>query len=179
MTTWRKMKPNDINAVHKIGNIIHAALPEDQSIPAERLRLFPDGCLVLASPSTNTEDDNNAAEEEEVIGGYIISHPIKHRQPPPLNTLLGDIPIDADQFYLHDVAILPEFRGKGLAAMGIAMALVEADKRFQTTCLVSVYGTAKFWGRFGFAPVEDVGAALKEKVRGYGEDAIFMERRNK
>jgi hypothetical protein len=50
-------------------------------------------------------------------------------------------------------------------------------KRYPTACLVSVYGTAPFWKRFGFVagPVDEV---LAEKLRGYGEDAAYLERQN-
>lgn len=42
--------------------------------------------------------------------------------------------------------------------------------------LVSVYGAAAFWARFGFArSIEDMPA----KLRPYGAQAVFMERRNR
>ena len=144
-----------------IGNEIHSALPESESVFTERLRLFPDGCLVL--------------EEAGQVGGYIMSFPIRHGKPPALNTMLGEIPPDADQYYLHDLAVLPGFRGRGSAAEGISRIL-DVAKRFPSTCLISVYGTTAFWNKYGFAPVP-VDAAM-QKLRGYGSDALYLFRKN-
>jgi N-acetylglutamate synthase-like GNAT family acetyltransferase len=96
-----------------------------------------------------------------------------------LDSLLGSIPEDADQYYIHGVALLPECRGKGAAAEGIRKLLGVAEGcGYETTCLVSVYGTAGFWSRFGFKVV-DVGEVVAEKLRGYGNDATCVLRRNR
>ncbi|KAL2015801.1 hypothetical protein VTK56DRAFT_4828 [Thermocarpiscus australiensis] len=163
MATWRNMTSSDLNGVLRIANETHAALPESPSVFQERLRLFPEGCLVLA------EGDGD-------VCGYVVSHPIRRGQPPALNTLLHEIPRDADQYYIHDLVILPEFRGRGLAAEGVRRLLALAG-RYPTTCLISVYGSAPFWARFGFVP-EPVDEALQEKLRGYGADAVYLSRRN-
>jgi hypothetical protein len=43
--------------------------------------------------------------------------------------------------------------------------------------LVSVYGTAGFWGRFGFK--EGIGGeTLREKMVEYGEGAVWLEKKN-
>ncbi len=104
------------------------------------------------------------------VCGYAVSHPVRSGQPPALDSLLGEIAADADQYYIHDVAILAASRGRGHAAEGIGRLLAVAT-RYATTSLVSVYGTAPFWARFGFGP-EPVDAALAEKLRGYGDDAV-------
>lgn len=141
------------------------------------------------------------------IYGYAISHPIPNHQPPALDSLLGSVPIngtiptqitniDTDnenetqsndnhnktklsppQYYIHDVAILPELRGRGLASVCIRQ-LLEVSRRhdFQTTVLISVYGTSQFWGRYGFQRPEVLDEVLCEKVRGYGDDAMFLVR---
>lgn len=163
---WRKMSNDDMKGLLRVADEIHFDLPEGEHVFTERLKLFPDGCFVL------TEGDKNE------VCGYAISHPIYHRQPPPLNGLLGGIDIapGADQYYIHDLAILPRFRGQQLAADCITKLLTIA-KRYRTTCLISVYGTTSFWGRFGFVP-ESIDAVLMEKLRGYGEDATYLERQN-
>jgi predicted N-acetyltransferase YhbS len=55
---------------------------------------------------------------------------------------------------------------------------MEVASRFPTTCLVSVYGTGPFWQRFGFEAVEAADEVLKEKLRNYGGDAVYMSRKN-
>jgi GNAT superfamily N-acetyltransferase len=105
-------------------------------------------------------------------------HPIRYRQPPALDHLLGEIAEDADQYYIHDLAILPEYRGLGFAHACMNSVLNEAAKQFATTCLVSVYGTSPFWSRYKFEPPAFIEETLRENLVGYGEDAIFIERRN-
>ncbi|KAK3988233.1 hypothetical protein QBC44DRAFT_398417 [Cladorrhinum sp. PSN332] len=162
---WRSMAPGDINGVHLVADEIHSALPESDNVYKERLSLFPEGCLVLADANDKT------------IFGYTIAHPIRRGCPPALDSMLGEIAPGADQFYIHDVAVSPALRGKGMAkeAIGRLLALSESSG-YETTCLISVYGTSPFWARFGFVP-EAVDEVFQEKLRGYGDDAVYLVRR--
>ncbi|KAK5657195.1 hypothetical protein OQA88_3253 [Cercophora sp. LCS_1] len=162
MATWRRMTLNDIPGLLRVADAVHPSLPETASVFTERVQLFPSGCLILAAGNK--------------IYGYAISHPIRKDQPPELDSLLVEIPADADQYYIHDVAILPELRGQGHAAKGIRM-LFEVSSQFPTTCIVSVYGTGPFWQRFGFE-AGLVDGVLSEKLRNYGGDAVYMTRDN-
>ncbi|CAG9984017.1 unnamed protein product [Clonostachys byssicola] len=151
----------DIVGVLRVASEIHPDLPESAGVFSERLSLFPDGCLVLAQG-----DD---------ICGYAVSHPIRAGLPPALDHQIGEIPPDADQYYIHDLAILPRVRTRGLGAHCIEKLLLVADG-YQTTCLISVYNSASFWRRFGFVP-EPTDTALSAKIRGYGQDAVYLVRR--
>ncbi|MCJ1324937.1 hypothetical protein MMC10_001599 [Thelotrema lepadinum] len=161
---WRPLSVHNIQNLVHVADKIHSDLPESDEVFAERVKLFPEGCLALV------EGDGDE------LCGYAISHPIRRRQPPALNSLLGEIALDADQYYIHDLAILPEFRGFGLAQECIKDLFAVAN-RFPTTCLVSVYDTATFWGRFGFLPVE-IDEILEKKLLDYGEDVTYLERKN-
>ena len=162
MASWRRMTVDDIPELLRVADAVHPDLPESDYVFTERVQLFPEGCLMLSVG--------------DKIYGYAISHPIRHGQPPALDSLLHEIPGDTDQYYIHDVAILPELRERGYAARGIRM-LLEVASRFPTTCLVSVYGTGSFWQRFGFE-AEAVDEVLSEKLRNYGDDAVYMSRKN-
>jgi hypothetical protein len=157
---WRAMRVDDLDAVLALAEAIHPGLPESRAVFAERLALFPGGCLVLDGGG---------------IGGYAVAHPIPRSEPPALGALLGSLPADADQFYIHDVVVAPSRRGSGAAAAAV-MRLLELAEGFDTTALVSVYGTAGFWSRFGFAPSSDDTAA---KLQPYGDDAVFLVRPNR
>ncbi|CAO1604785.1 hypothetical protein XANCAGTX0491_008325 [Xanthoria calcicola] len=161
---WRQISGDNIDSLVRVADKIHPNLPESDQVFAERVRLFPQGCLALVE---DVADD---------LCGYVISHPIRRRQPPALDSLLGEIASDADQYYIHDLAILSEFRGRGLARECINKLLQRA-KRYPTVSLVSVYNTAPFWGRFGFVPVE-VDECLEKKLLDYGDDAIYLECQN-
>lgn len=156
---WRAMEEDDLDGVLALAERCHPGLPEDRAVFAERLDLFPDGCLVLAGRCG--------------IEGYAVSHPIRAFEPPALGALLGAIPADADQFYIHDVAVAPARRGGGIAAAAIACLLARAAG-YPTAGLVSVYGTSAFWSRFGFRRAE--GVDMAEKLRPYGQDAVYMVR---
>ncbi|KAK8117222.1 uncharacterized protein PG998_005503 [Apiospora kogelbergensis] len=167
---WQPLTPDDIKAVVRISDVIHSALPEGEHVFAERLKLFPEGCLALA-------------KERTLRLRHLTSHP--PRQPPALDAVLGGgmLPPDAGQYYIHDFCVLPEFRGQGLAEQGIRRLLSAVDsdtERFPDgACLVSVYDTVSFWARYGFAPPAIIEPALAAKVRGYGEDAMYLERPKK
>ncbi|KAK4141304.1 putative gcn5-related n-acetyltransferase [Dichotomopilus funicola] len=138
MASWRRMTIEDVPDLLRVADQVHPGLPESGNVFGERVKLFPEGCLILAN--------------QDKVYGYAISHPIRQRQPPALDTLLGGIAPDADQ-------------------------LLEVAGRYPTACLVSVYGTAPFWSRFGFEP-EQVDLALLEKLRNYGDDAVYLSRRS-
>ncbi|KAL9111624.1 MAG: hypothetical protein Q9227_003897 [Pyrenula ochraceoflavens] len=161
---WRNLFINDIESLARVADKIHPDLTESDEVFAERVKLFPSGCLALV------EGDSNE------LCGYAISHPIRQQLPPALNSLLRELAPDADQYFIHDLAILPQFRGQGLAQECI-VKLFAIAKQFPTTSLVSVYGTSPFWARFGFLPVE-INGALEKKLLDYGDDAIYLERKN-
>lgn len=160
--SWRGVTVSDIKGLLRVADAVHPDLPESEEVFSERVALFPEGCLVLV--------------ETGQICGYAISHPIRRRHLPALDSRLGQIAADADEYYIHDVAILPALRGCGLAAECVGR-LLDVAGRYLSTCLVSVYGTTSFWSRFGFVPVA-ADVMLAEKLRGYGADAVLMSRKN-
>jgi GNAT superfamily N-acetyltransferase len=157
---WRAMRVDDLDAVLALAEAVHRDLPESRAVFAERLALFPSGCLVLDGGG---------------IGGYAVSHPIRRSEPPALGVLLGSLPADADQFYIHDVVVAPSRRRSGTAAAAVAR-LLDLAADFETTALVSVYGTVGFWARFGFAPTDE---EMAEKLSPYGAGAVYLVRLNR
>ena len=131
---WRPMTQKDIPQVYQISLQVHS-LYEDPEIFEER-RALSKGSYVL---------------EAEKVVGYLISHPYRRDTYPPLNTLIRKIPEDPDTWYIHDLAILPEFRGRGMVRPVLeevkALAWAQGIKELS---LVSVYGSEKFWTKMGF-----------------------------
>ena len=165
VVSWGKLSVNNIKSLARVAEKIHPDLPENDEVFAERVKLFPEGCLGLSEGKDNE------------LSGYAISHPIRRLQPPALNSLLGEIASDADQYYIHDLALLPKLRGRGLAQECITKLFAIA-KRYPTTCLISVYGTEQFWSRFGFVPLQ-IDDVLEQKLLDYGDDATYLECENK
>jgi ribosomal protein S18 acetylase RimI-like enzyme len=176
MAIWRLSTPDDIGGLMRVANAVHPELPERDCVFMERVKLFPEGSLVLVGEGEGEGEGED--EDEDEVCGYAVSHPIRHGHPPDLDSLLGEIAPEANQFYIHDVCVLPELRGRGHAVEGINK-LLAISERYPTTCLVSVYGTSSFWARFGFRRLESISQALSEKLRAYGDDTIYLERQNK
>lgn len=155
------MLATDLAAVEALAARLHPSFPEDDAVFAERLRLYAEGCLVLAQGPD--------------IAGYVVSHPWLALQPPPLNSLLGNLPASPSTFYIHDLALEHQARASGAAAR-IVEALGRQARRMAapTMSLIAVNGSEGFWRRRGFQVVEQ--PVLASKLRSYGRDALFMAR---
>lgn len=154
---WRPAGTGDLDAMIRIADEVHPDHPEDPAIFAERLALHPEGVLVVANGAP---------------GGYVLSHPWMLDRPPSLNCLLGSIPTAADTYYLHDIALLPETRGRGLARTAIE-ALVDRARHagLPSVSLVSVIGGG-YWQAFGFRDASQ--RIAPGKLASYGMDARYM-----
>jgi ribosomal protein S18 acetylase RimI-like enzyme len=153
------MTEADLPSVIAVSNHVHAALPEDPRVFAERLRLYPEGCFVLQASG-------------ELLG-YVISHPWHVMRPPALSTLLEALPAKPSTFYVHDIALLPAARGAGSAAAIVRQLMSDARARgHRSLNLIAVNDTGPFWERFGFGPVDD--ERLRDTLRSYGAGARVM-----
>ncbi len=139
MALWRPMIVADLARVNQIADIVHVNYPEDPAVFANRLALFPDGCLM--------------AGDGALVLGYCIAHPGVIGLPPALDCVLDSLPAQADCLYIHDVALLPEARGRKL---GVALAgLMEKVARahgFDRIGLTAVNNSDGFWGALGYEP---------------------------
>jgi len=163
--TWRAMTAGDLAAVMAIAAEVHPDYPEDAAVFAERLGLYPQGCMVL--------ETRQAAGARP--GGYLISHPWTLAAPPALNSLLGALPPFPVLYYLHDLALAPAARGTGAARAAVARAVAMAEQGgLDRLGLVAVNGAEAFWRRCGFTPSAD--GALQAAARKYDAAATYMTR---
>ena len=154
---WRDMRATDLAMVERIAEVVHPGFPEGPDVPAERLGLCPAGCLVLEGPAG--------------VVGYVVSHPWLAGAAPKLDSLLGALPATPGCWYWHDLALLPQVRGRGAAAEAVARVLALArGAGLGQVALVAVGQSAGFWQRMGFA------AAAGPDVRSYGAGAAYMVR---
>ncbi|HZR75129.1 GNAT family N-acetyltransferase [Bradyrhizobium sp.] len=157
---WRKANSSDLQRINEIADRIHTGLPERPEVFEEKVRLCPEACLVLLAG-------------DEIVG-YGISHPWKLHQIPPLDTFLENLPPNPDCIYVHDVVVLPEFRGKLAVGMYIeVIAQLAKAMNIGSLALVSVYDTDPLWSRFGFRVVPP-DTTLSAKLQSYGETAKYM-----
>ncbi len=157
---WRDMTSADLDAVLDAAAVIHPGYPEDRSVFAERLELWPRGCRVL--------DDGGR------LAGYAVTHPWRYGDPPKLDTLLGALPEVADTYYFHDIALLPRARGRGASRVVVAGLAGLAERLgLATVSLVAVNASRPIWEAQGFA----VAADAVPDLGSYGGEAWFMVRR--
>ena len=88
--------------------------------------------------------------------------------------MLGTIPSPASTYYIHDIALLPQARGSGVASDIVATLITTAATVADNLSLVAVGGTERFWRRQGFVKVED--KALARKLASYDDGACYMMR---
>jgi N-acetylglutamate synthase-like GNAT family acetyltransferase len=158
---WRGMTLDDHPAVELVAERVHPDYPEDPGVFAERLRLYPDGCLVL--------------DRGGMLLGYTIAHPWVFARPPGLNTMLGRLPEAPDTFYVHDLALLAQTRANGAGAAAVRLLADRARALgVATMALIAVGRSHGFWERQGFVVHDD--AALRPKLASYGDSARFMMR---
>ena len=111
------------------------------------------------------------------ICAYLAAYDSAAQKVTPLH---GDFePADqADTLYLHDLAVLPEVAGQGVARALLAPLWRDAAARGITrSALVAVQGSQGFWARLGYVvhPLHD--AAQQRRLAAYGNSAAYMQRR--
>ena len=135
---------------------------EDREVFADRLALNPGGCFVLAA--------GDAAAR-----GYLIAYPWRLDDAPALNTVVGRLPDPPNVLYLHDLALAPDARGQGHAALIVErLAAQAAQSGWPAITLVAVNQAAPFWAALGFEPRD--APAMTRKLATYGEGARYMVR---
>ena len=154
---WLPLTDADIGEVFAAAARLHPGLPERAEVLAEKLRLFPAGCRKLAAAGR--------------LAGYGLAHPWTLGSAPKLDAFLGALPAAPGCLYLHDVAILPEARGRGAAGAYVDyLGRVAGELGLRRLALVSVYGTAPLWEKLGFAAVP----AGAPPLPSYGPSAAYM-----
>jgi GNAT superfamily N-acetyltransferase len=115
-------------------------------------------------------------DAEGDVAGYLAAYRSALHKVTPLH---GDFePAGcADTLYLHDLAIHPGHVGRGLPARLLAPLWLQGRAEgLRYSALVAVQGAHTYWQRHGYAerPLSD--AAQRERLQGYGVDAVYMVR---
>lgn len=159
---WRAMIEPDVALVGALTKIAHVDYWEDTPVFEACFRLYPEGCHVV--------DTGNGA-----ISGYLIAHPGRFDAPSVLHVPLERLPEPADCYYLHDLALAPVTRGRGLAGAAVELVLADArHARLDTIALIAVGDAHDFWQHQGFALIGD---GLVDPAKGYGDEARAMIRK--
>jgi ribosomal protein S18 acetylase RimI-like enzyme len=82
-----------------------------------------------------------------------------------------------DTLYLHDLAVLPELAGKGLARALLTPLWSSAAARGLTrSALVALEGSHRFWEHQGYAAYTLQDTRQRQLLSTYGEGAHYMQR---
>ena len=116
-------------------------------------------------------------DEAGALLAYAISLPVCADTMPGLHASDYRRPAQPTMLYLHDVAVGPRGRGRGLAQR----LLGRIEQRAQhlglaRMGLIAVQDSAPFWQRLGFAPLPSMPAWLRHKLQSFGEAARYLER---
>ena len=113
---WRRMKITDLKKVYDIS---------------------------LAQWGSDNYESIDVYELNNKIQGYVFSHPWNSKIIPILNQRLPDIdPLIYDSYFIHDIVLIPEIRG-----MGIASRILYTLIHNKTTYIVAPLPTQHYWKR--------------------------------
>lgn len=117
-----------------------------------------------------------AVDEQKNIIGYMLCFPWKLGESPVNNEKFpADLP-EFNCFYLHDICVLPSYRGKGVAKQMIGQAKEMARKSgYECLSLVAVEQSGQYWDHLGFTPIKNLSATKMSFIhRVYGSAARLM-----
>jgi len=108
------------------------------------INVFPDGAW--------------GAFYEDKLVGQIFFHPYKNQTEKPLNTELT-ITGEEDCMYLHEIAVLPQYRSHGISNF-LLDKFNEVSRKYQimNQSLVSVENSVEFWKKKGFKIIKKADA---------------------
>jgi GNAT superfamily N-acetyltransferase len=112
-------------------------LIENEITFRKKIEGFPRGCLGL--------------DRDGRIGGYVFCQPWRFGEVVPLDDSAGTVPPGSDCLYIHDLSVIPAWRGTGAAkelldgVFGLA-----AETGLSRFGLVAVQASEPFWERWGF-----------------------------
>lgn len=165
----RNMREADLPCVMQIQQqCYHEIEPESLQAMQAKLHASPHTCFVA-------QIHQNAQGSHRQIAGYMLVLPWRRHTLPALNASQCELPAQPDCLYLHDLAVMPEFRGYGVGRQLFkAFKAILQHTGFGCATLVAIQNSVSYWRRFGFAPV-DASALLLETLSSYTSQARYME----
>jgi GNAT superfamily N-acetyltransferase len=131
------LAPGQMPLVEAVAEQSHPPqLYESNECFLHKMALFPAGALGFFDGGT--------------LAGYAFSHPWATHFPAPINEII-EMPPFPDCLYVHDIAVAPEFRRRGVATALLEATISVAIKNgFLVLSGVAVNGSEDHWRRRGF-----------------------------
>jgi GNAT superfamily N-acetyltransferase len=129
-----------------------------------KLRSSPDTCWVISTRAAS-------------IAAYLVCLPVARANYPTLRAPSWQPVADADELYVHDMAISPDLRGQGAAHLLLQQATTHAALvGLSRLSLIAVQDSTTFWAHLGFTPQTVTSLALQHKLASFGAEATLMTR---
>lgn len=136
-----------------------------------------EGTDVFARRLAHPANCSAVIAQDGQVRAYLVAYRSCWGQVTPLHGDFSDHPTP-DTLYLHDLAVLPELGGQGMAARLLHTLWQGAQRRgLQRAALVSVQGSQGFWQHHGYVAYTLQDTAQRERLAAYGRDAVYMMRR--
>ena len=153
----RQIQESDWPAIVSIQSEVYTTVePETEQVLRSKVRLGKQFCRVITDSS-------------EMVVGYCLAHPWDEH-PIVLDTIYHEIR-DSQLLYIHDLAISPQHKGKGLGQM-VVESLISAAKAHSLNSIkiIALRQALSFWEKVNFHSKKvNVDAC-------YGDDAVVMIR---
>lgn len=155
------MTPADVPALMQLqARCYHPSMLESEDAFRMRLEAAPDLSWV--------------AEANGKIGAYLVAYRSRIGKLGALGAPF-DIARDPDSLYLHDLAVDPDCKGRGLGPSLVRRALEKASgEGLGYSSLVSVQASRNFWERQGYAIWTGLDARQTAHLRTYPGQAWYM-----
>jgi GNAT superfamily N-acetyltransferase len=117
---------------------------------ADKLNFYPAGCWVYDNATVN---------------GYLFSYPGLLDNYPKLNIII-DRRKKSDCQFIHDIVLVPELRGQGIA-QEILEKILTPTETFVLIAADSDANRIKFWSKWGFkltGEIVSIGAIMKRNL---------------
>lgn len=112
---------------------------------------------------------------EQTLSAYLAAYWSSPGKITPLDGVFTPPATATQVLYLHDMSVLPQLAGQGVARHLVQHLFAHArQRRLQHAALVSVQGSRAYWERQGFSvcPVMDEQQSMH--LQTYGDGALYM-----
>lgn len=161
--SFHKLEHEDLIKVIEIQKICYSEeLWESPDSFMHKMSLSPDTCLKVL--------------HEDKMVAYFFSIPCNKENLPAFDDHDYTVPEDPDCFYLHDLAILPDYRKKGIPVL-VFQEILSIAHKIGVHCfrIFSVQNTYEKWKGYGFQEVQEIPESLKQKLGSFKSKAYLME----
>jgi GNAT superfamily N-acetyltransferase len=133
--------------------------PESLGVMQSKWRTSPTSCVVF--------------ERQGRVLAYALVHPWQRGDAPSLNTEISG-QIDANCWYLHDMAIAPNAQGMGIGKQLFTYVVNQAKAlTVKGIGLVAVQGAQTYWQQQGFK-ADITSAKLTQSLDSYPDGACYL-----